>query len=365
VQGFYALASGGIFGVGLGNGPAKYWVPNANTDYVFAVIGDELGLLGCLTVVLTFGLFAFTALRIARRTEDHFTRLAASGAAVWICGQALINIGYVTGLLPVTGIPLPFVSAGGTSLVLTMGVFGMLVSFARHEPQAVALAREDAEIGIPSRLVRLLGLGTPRAAVTPIRPLSARHLRRMARRQAHRDKRAIRKMERHERSERRRLQRIEATRIEAVRARAQKLAAAEVRAQRMDEAAARAEREAVRQMQARRRIAAERAAQPRAAQPRAAQPRAAQPRAAQPRAAQPRAAQPRTAQPRTAQPRTAQPHAGQLRTAPQPRSGQSGQPVPRPHPKVASAGVHPSGSTAAHRPQPHPPLRSTGTDVRR
>ena len=153
LQGLYALSSGGIFGVGLGDGPLKFgYVPNANTDYVFSIIGEELGLLGCLVVLAAFGLFAYAALRVARRSEDCFVRLAASGTAVWICGQALINVGYVTGLLPVTGIPLPFVSAGGTSLVLTMGVLGMLVSFARHEPEAVAAARADAAAGGAQRV---------------------------------------------------------------------------------------------------------------------------------------------------------------------------------------------------------------------
>ena len=165
VQGFYALASGGIFGVGLGSGTSKFgWVPNANTDYVFAVVGEELGLLGCVTVLASFGLFAYAALRIARRSVDTFVRLAASGTAVWLCGQALINIGYVTGLLPVTGIPLPFVSAGGTSLVLTMGVFGMLLSFARHEPAAVAAARAGARRGHPTGLAGILRIGLPKAS---------------------------------------------------------------------------------------------------------------------------------------------------------------------------------------------------------
>lgn len=170
LQGLYALSSGGIFGVGLGAGPLKFgYVPNANTDYVFAIIGEELGLLGCLFVLAGFGLFAYAALRVARRSGDCFTRLAASGAAVWICGQALINIGYVTGLLPVTGIPLPFVSAGGTSLVLTMGVLGMLVSFARHEPAAVTAARAAAEAGHRSGFARWTRLGLPRVAV-PVMP---------------------------------------------------------------------------------------------------------------------------------------------------------------------------------------------------
>jgi cell division protein FtsW len=171
VQGFYALASGGIFGVGLGSGTSKFgWVPNANTDYVFAVVGEELGLLGCLAVLASFGLFAYAALRIAHRTDDTFVRLAASGTAVWLCGQALINIGYVAGLLPVTGIPLPFVSAGGTSLVLTMGVLGMLLSFGRHEPAAIAAAKATAVNGRPSGLAGTLRLGLPKATVQRQRP---------------------------------------------------------------------------------------------------------------------------------------------------------------------------------------------------
>ena len=138
----YALASGGLFGVGLGQGTSKYgWVPNANSDYVFAIIGEELGLIGCLAVLGLFGLFAYAGMRIVRRSADPFVRLAAGGATIWLCGQAVINIGYVSGLLPVTGIPLPLISAGGTSLLITFFVLGMLVSFARHESAAVTAAR--------------------------------------------------------------------------------------------------------------------------------------------------------------------------------------------------------------------------------
>jgi cell division protein FtsW len=174
VQGLYALSSGGVFGVGLGSGTSKFgWVPNANSDYVFAIIGEELGLLGCLAVLLSFGLLAYAAVRVARRSDTVFVRLAASGAAVWLCGQALINIGYVTGLLPVTGIPLPFVSAGGTSLVLTMGVLGMLVSFARHEPAAVRAARAAESDGRAHRLSRWLCLGVPRPQAERRRPRPA------------------------------------------------------------------------------------------------------------------------------------------------------------------------------------------------
>jgi cell division protein FtsW len=170
VEGLYALASGGVFGVGLGQGTSKYgWVPNANTDYVFAIIGEELGLLGCLAVLGLFGLLAYTGLRIARRNADPFVRLVAGGATVWLCGQALINIGYVTGLLPVTGIPLPLISAGGTSLLVSFFVLGMLVSFARHETPAVAAARRAERLGRRTRLERLLRIPVPKPYVAPKR----------------------------------------------------------------------------------------------------------------------------------------------------------------------------------------------------
>lgn len=157
VEGLYSLASGGFFGVGLGNGTSKYlWVPNANTDYVFSVIGEELGLIGTAAVLVLFGLFAYTGMRISRRSVDPFARLVAGAATIWICGQALINIGYVTALLPVTGIPLPFISAGGTSLLATFIVFGMLVSFARHEQAAVESAQSRAHNGELTRVERWL-----------------------------------------------------------------------------------------------------------------------------------------------------------------------------------------------------------------
>jgi cell division protein FtsW len=170
VEGLYALASGGVFGVGLGQGTSKYgWVPNASSDYVFAIIGEELGMIGCLAVLGLFGLLAYTGMRIARRNADPFVRLVAGGATVWLCGQAIINIGYVTGLLPVTGIPLPFISAGGTSLLASFFVLGMLVSFARHETPAVAAARKAERLGGRSRVERILRVPVPKAYVAPKR----------------------------------------------------------------------------------------------------------------------------------------------------------------------------------------------------
>jgi cell division protein FtsW len=170
VEGLYALASGGVFGVGLGQGTSKYgWVPNANSDFVFAIIGEELGLIGCLAVLGLFGLLAYTGMRLVRRSVDPFARLAAGAATIWLCGQAVINIGYVTGLLPVTGIPLPLISAGGTSLLITFFVFGMLVSFARHEAAAVTAARKAHRLDRRSRLERWCRIPVPRAYVPPKR----------------------------------------------------------------------------------------------------------------------------------------------------------------------------------------------------
>jgi len=170
VEGLYALASGGVFGVGLGQGTSKYgWVPNANSDFVFAIIGEELGLIGCVAVLLLFGLLAFSGMRLVRRSVDPFARLAAGAATIWLCGQAVINIGYVTGLLPVTGIPLPLISAGGTSLLITFFVFGMLVSFARHESHAVTASRRAHRLGRRTRLERWCRIPLPRPYVPPKR----------------------------------------------------------------------------------------------------------------------------------------------------------------------------------------------------
>jgi cell division protein FtsW len=170
VEGLYALASGGVFGVGLGQGTSKYgWVPNANSDFVFAIIGEELGLLGCLAVIALFAVFAYTGMRLVRRSADPFARLAAGGATIWLCGQAVINIGYVTGMLPVTGIPLPLISAGGTSLLVTFFVLGMLVSFARHEPDAIKVARKAQRLDRRSRLERWARIPVPQGYRPPKR----------------------------------------------------------------------------------------------------------------------------------------------------------------------------------------------------
>jgi cell division protein FtsW len=168
VHGLYALGRGGLFGVGLGQSTMKYgWVPNANSDYVFAILGEEMGLIGAIAVLALFAFFTYAGLRAARRNPDPFVRLVAGAATVWIGGQAIINIGYVTGMLPVTGIPLPFISAGGTSLLVSCFVLGMLVSFARHENAAVAQTRRAVRLGTRSRLERWCKIPVPQAYTPP------------------------------------------------------------------------------------------------------------------------------------------------------------------------------------------------------
>ncbi|MGH3916537.1 MAG: putative lipid II flippase FtsW [Pseudonocardiaceae bacterium] len=159
-QAMYSLAEGGWWGVGLGQSSAKWdYLPNAHNDFIFAIIGEELGFLGCLVVLLLFGTLAHAGLRIAARNTDPWIKLAAATLTTWLVGQAAINIGYVVGLLPVTGLPLPLVSSGGTSVSLTMLAFGLLANFARHEPQAVSALRSEStscgRMGIISRVLRL------------------------------------------------------------------------------------------------------------------------------------------------------------------------------------------------------------------
>src|SRR5205814_7246378 len=133
LQGLVALGSGGLLGRGLGASRAKWgFLPNAHTDFIFAIIGDELGLIGTVIVVGLFAAFAVLGVRAAVRAPDRFGALVASGITAWIVGQAIINIGAVIGLLPVTGVPLPFVSYGGSSLVIAMGAVGVLLNVARQ-----------------------------------------------------------------------------------------------------------------------------------------------------------------------------------------------------------------------------------------
>jgi cell division protein FtsW len=158
IQGKYAVGSGGLFGVGLGASGEKWgYVPESTSDFIFAIIGEELGLVGTLCVCLLYGGLAFAGLRVARRVQDTFSRLGAAAITAWIVMQAVVNIGAVIGVLPITGVPLPLVSAGLSSLLVTMVALGMLMSFARREPGArEALAARGP--ALPLRLLSWLGL---------------------------------------------------------------------------------------------------------------------------------------------------------------------------------------------------------------
>ncbi|OBY31415.1 putative lipid II flippase FtsW [Mycolicibacter kumamotonensis] len=157
-QAKFALANGGIFGDGLGQGTAKWnYLPNAHNDFIFAIIGEELGFIGGFGLLALFGLFAYTGMRIAKRSADPFLRLLTATTTMWVIGQSFINVGYVIGLLPVTGIQLPLISAGGTSTATTLFMIGIMANAARHEPEAVAALRA----GRDDRMNRILRLPLP------------------------------------------------------------------------------------------------------------------------------------------------------------------------------------------------------------
>ena len=169
-QARFALANGGVFGDGLGQGTAKWnYLPNAHNDFIFAIIGEELGFIGAAGLLCLFGLFAYTGMRIARRSADPFLRLLTATATMWVLGQVFINVGYVIGLLPVTGLQLPLISAGGTSTATTLLIIGVIANAARHEPEAVAALRA----GRDDTVNRLLRLPPPQ----PYRPTRTEALR--------------------------------------------------------------------------------------------------------------------------------------------------------------------------------------------
>ena len=141
----FGLGTGGWWGVGIGNSREKWgWLPEAHTDFIYAVIGEELGLVGTLIVLGLFLTLAYVGIRVALRARDTFTRLATAGIVGWLTAQALVNMGAVLGLLPITGIPLPLVSYGGSAMLPTLFALGLLVSFARNEPGARAALAERA-----------------------------------------------------------------------------------------------------------------------------------------------------------------------------------------------------------------------------
>jgi len=155
VQALIGLGSGGILGVGLGQGVGKVnYLPEAHTDMIFAVIGEELGLLGASLVIAAYAVFAYAGLRVALRSRDPFGKRLAAGLTTLVCGQALINLAAVVGLAPLTGITLPFVSYGGSSLIVSLASVGVLLNIAGHGGRAKAQVPDRGR-----------GDGRPRAAV--------------------------------------------------------------------------------------------------------------------------------------------------------------------------------------------------------
>jgi cell division protein FtsW len=133
VQSLLAIGSGGLTGTGLGMGASKfYYLPEAHTDFAFAVLCQEMGFIGAILVLILFGAFALYGGKIARQAADGFGKMLAIGLTLMIAGQGIIYIGMVTAVFPVIGVPLPFISFGGTSLIVNMAAVGLLISIGRR-----------------------------------------------------------------------------------------------------------------------------------------------------------------------------------------------------------------------------------------
>lgn len=129
-HGTWALAAGGIFGVGLGNSKMKWsWIPEVENDFIFAVIGEELGLVGALVVIGLFALLVASLIGVMLRSDSTFAKVASLGVVIWILSQSAVNISVVLGILPVLGVPLPLISAGGSSLIATLAAVGLVLAF--------------------------------------------------------------------------------------------------------------------------------------------------------------------------------------------------------------------------------------------
>jgi len=353
-SGEVALATGGFLGVGLGQSRQKYnYLAEAHNDYIFAIIGEELGLLGTLAVLLLYVGLVYCAVRIMLRTTDPLVRLATGGIMIWLTSQAIINMGMVSRLLPVIGVPLPFVSYGGSSLLSSLFAAGLLLAFARQTPlrgatepsnietqsvREVRRANADWQRRTPLQIVlnqeeaareaaggHLLKEHNPLKVVfgpeSTLRrwlgfaPDQQRELARMAREQQKEQERQAREQERQEREQARReaaqareearrareearLAREEATRAKA----AQQKSAPKRQSQKpASSAGAPAKKPASKQAPAQ-----TRASQPRTGQGKPAQARPAQKAPVQKAPAQKPAAPKQPAQPRTVQPRSAQ-----------------------------------------------------------
>lgn len=154
-HGMWALAAGRIFGAGLGESKMKWsWIPEVENDFIFAIIGEELGLVGALVVILLFVFLAFSMLRIMQRTNDPFKRNVVQGVMLWIVFQALVNIAVVLRLLPVLGVPLPLISAGGSSLISALTAVGVVLAIERENHAQPRAARSNVQRGSKSPLRR-------------------------------------------------------------------------------------------------------------------------------------------------------------------------------------------------------------------
>jgi cell division protein FtsW len=163
VQSMIALGSGGFFGVGLGESVQKiYYLPEASTDMIFAIIGEELGLIGAMAVIAAFAVFAYAGFNIALHCRDPFGKRLAAGITALICGQAAVNVSAVMGIAPLTGIPLPFVSYGGSSLVVGLAAVGILLNIASNH--AVVRETEVPDRGRRNRRTRASGTRRRRVA---------------------------------------------------------------------------------------------------------------------------------------------------------------------------------------------------------
>jgi cell division protein FtsW len=155
MQSLIGLGSGHLFGMGLGGGQAQWgYLPNAHTDFIFSVIGEELGVVGAVLVLGLLGAFLWFGIRAAQQSPDRFGALLALGLVSWVAAETLINVGAVVGVLPVTGIPLPFISFGGSSLVITMAAAGVLINVAR---QGDLGGRDGGSGGSSGRSLRAVG----------------------------------------------------------------------------------------------------------------------------------------------------------------------------------------------------------------
>jgi cell division protein FtsW len=161
VQAMIGMGSGGIFGVGLGQGVQKiFYLPEASNDMIAANIGEELGLIGVGAVILAYSVFAYAGLRVALACKDPFGKLMATAVTVLICGQAGINLAAVMGVAPLTGIPLPFISYGGSSLVVLLASVGILLNIASHGNRATAAVRDRSRGNGRTRAVSTRGRGS-------------------------------------------------------------------------------------------------------------------------------------------------------------------------------------------------------------